>query len=111
MLAASDGEAWPLFVGKNRSAKPLVAVDSNFVDKELGTVPLMSGDVALYQSVLHRQRRLESNQTAGLPTFSCAGSTQSDHMQNRRLTDLRSQMRIAGHEPHLTCGFQLWTSL
>ena len=61
MLAASDGKAWGLSVGKNRRAEPTAIVESDFGDEPSGTVPMLPGDAVLYRGVHHRHGRLEPN--------------------------------------------------
>lgn len=61
MLAASDGKAWGLSVGKIRRAEPTAAVNSDFDNEAFETMPMVPGDGVIYQGVHHRHGRLEPN--------------------------------------------------
>ncbi|MCH2496469.1 MAG: hypothetical protein MK104_05590 [Erythrobacter sp.] len=64
MLAASDGAAWGLSVGKTRRAEPSGDVSTDFDGETYGTVPMVPGDAVIYQGVHHRHGRLEPNPNA-----------------------------------------------
>jgi hypothetical protein len=59
-LDYSDGEPWPLEVGKDRS-EPSASVEEDFGAEEFTSLDMKVGDAVLYRGVNHRHGRIRPN--------------------------------------------------
>lgn len=59
----SDGEAWPLDVGRERG-EPSAQVEEDFGDEPFASIPMAIGDAVLYRGVHHRHGRVRPNPNA-----------------------------------------------
>lgn len=59
-LDYSDGETWPLEIGKER-VEPSSRVEEDFGGASYGSVEMAIGDAVLYQGVHHRHGRMKPN--------------------------------------------------
>lgn len=63
-LDYSDGEAWPLEIGKKRYPAPSAQVDEDWGSEPHGSVEMQIGDAVLYRGVNHRHGRVKPNPNA-----------------------------------------------
>lgn len=60
-LDYSDGEAWPLEIGRDRQSEPNARVTEDFGNESNVPITMQVGDGVLYQGVHHRHGRMTPN--------------------------------------------------